>query len=366
METGHPEMKKRRCAFRLLRALLGVAMALPLLAACHYSGGTPAGTEITDSVGMLDSAAFVARHHYWRGHLFRTDDSLRVYAVDSPVMLQPQSDDADALRTAPVVLPDTFVLPTGTTLTAASFTIAADSTADSVWVYVTAPGGAAGWTKEAELLASAAPNDPISHWIHLFSRWHGPINIAGALLAIGVIALFAYRRRSWQLVLRLQGSPYPLLLRAAVSLCGVLYAAVWHFAPHTWTEFYFNPTLNPLAPGLPLVLAVFLASTWLLVVASIAVLDDVWRRLPPKESACFLVELAARCVLVNVGFSLTTEFIYLGYVLLLAYWGVLAYAWWRAWHRPRYQCGNCGALLATLPAKCPRCHMFNTLPDTSQ
>lgn len=349
--------------YTLLQVLLIVIIGL-FSTSCHYAYPVSEKGETTDSLGGIDSAGFVTTHHYWRGDVFRTDDSLRLYVIDSPVRLLEQTDEADALRTTESVAPDTLVVPRGTRLVVTTLLNVPDTTQDSTWVFLASTEGTAGWSKEGELLSCAAPDDPISHYIHTFSKWHGPLNITGAIITLCVLSFFAYRRRSLVCVLQLQGSPYPILLRMCVSLCALLYAAVWHFAPHTWTEFYFNPTLNPFTHGLPLVLAVFLASGWLLVVAVIAVLDDVWRRLPPGRALCFLIELAARCGVVSIAFSLTTEFVYIGYLMLAVYWAVLLHALWRANRNRPYRCGRCGRLLAQVPCRCPHCGTENALPAT--
>lgn len=329
---------------------------------CHYAHPVSKSGEATDSLGGIDSARFVMTHHYWRGDVFRTDDSLRLYVIDSPVRLLEQADEADALRTTEIIAPDTLVVPRSTRLAVTTLLNVPDTTQDSTWVFLAAPDGTTGWTKEGELLSRAAPDDPISHYIHLFSKWHGPLNVIGGIVTLCVLAFFTHLRRRFLPVLQLQGSPYPILLRMCVSLCALLYAAVWHFAPHTWTEFYFNPTLNPFTPDLPLVLAIFLASGWLLVVAMIAVLDDILRRLSPIRAMSFLVELAARCGVISIAFSLTTEFIYIGFLMLIAYWSVLLHALWRANRAHPYRCGNCGRLLAQVPCRCPHCGAENSRP----
>lgn len=359
-DTSMPHTLSRLFSFALTLASLALA------ASCHYAYPTASGSADTDSLGGIDSARFVMTHHYWRGDVFRTSDSLRLYVTDSPVRLLQQASDADALRTAETVAPDTMVVHAGTRLAVTTIANVPDSTNDSTWVYLTAQGGTAGWSKEGELLAHAAPDDPISRYIHRFSRLHTPLNLYGIAIALVVIAFFAYRRRRIEPVLQLQGSPYPIVLRMCVSLCGLLYAAVWHIAPHTWTEFYFNPTLNPFADGLPPVLSVFLASAWLLGVMTLAVLDDVWRRLPPAKAIEFAAELAARCGMVFILFSLTTEFIYVGYAMLAAYWGILLHRLWRANRGRHYRCGRCGRLMATVPGNCPHCGAYNAPPPVDK
>lgn len=330
---------------------------------CHYARPIATTGDDTDSVGGIDSTAFLQTHHYWKGDVFRTDDSLRLFVIDSPVRLQEETDEADALRTTESIAPDTIIIPRDSRLIVTALSNVPDSTQDSTWVCLLSSDGPQGWTKESELLNQAAPDDPISKYIHTFSKWHKPLNLVGIFLAVCVLLFFAHQRRSFKPVLQLQGSIYPIVLRMCVSLCALLYAVVWHFAPHTWTEFYFNPTLNPFAHGLPLVLAIFLASGWLLIVAVIAVLDDVWRRLPAVPAIKFLIELMARCGIVSIVFSLSTEFIYVGYLMLAVYWGVLLHALWKANHGKPYRCGQCGQPLANLPCQCPNCGANNTPPN---
>ncbi len=350
-------MKLHKLVFSLI--ILGLTL---LMSACHYTRPIALSGEDTDSLGGIDSTGFKLTHHYWKGDVFRTDDSLRLYMIDSPVQLQEQAGDADELRVSETLQPDTFMVGRHRKLIVTALANVPDSTQDSTWVFLTSEEGFTGWTKEGELLHNAAPDDPISHYIHTFSKFHTPLNIIGIILTLCVLAFYTYRRKRIEPVLQLQGSPYPITLRMSVSLCALLYAVVWHFAPQTWNEFYFNPTLNPFADGLPPVLAIFLASGWLLALMVVAVMDDVWRRLPPIPAIHFLIELAARCGVISILFSLTTEFIYVGYLMLAVYWGILIHALWRANRRRPYRCGKCGRMMAKVPGRCPHCGAENTPP----
>ncbi|MBR4553424.1 MAG: hypothetical protein IKO20_06895 [Bacteroidaceae bacterium] len=352
-------MKRLHHAIKQIICLLCCCAAL---SACHYSYPVSESGEDIDSIGGIDSTGFLLTHHYWRGDVFITSDSLRLYVIDSPVRLQQQSGEADELMTTEIVEPDTIVTAKGIKLFVTDLINAPDSTADSTWVYLTSTEGFHGWVKEVELLSKAAPDDPISSYIHTFSRWHTPLNIAGIIGALCVLAYFCYRKKQFEWVLLLHGSPYPILLRMCVSLCALLYAMVWYFAPHTWTEYYFNPTLNPFAHGLPPVLSIFLASAWLLALMAIAVLDDVWRRLPGNEAICFVIELLARCILVSIAFSLSTNYIYVGCMMLAAYWMLLLYTIWKANKGRRFYCGHCGRAISKVPGKCPYCGFKNEEP----
>ncbi len=348
--------------------LLAITLCGLVPTSCHYARPVNNSPAETDSTDGIDSTGFLLKHHYWRGDVFRTSDSLRLFVIDSPVRLLPQTDEADALLSTEATVPDTTVIAAAQRVAVTSILFVPDSTADSTWVYLTTANGTQGWTKEHELLKHAAPDDPISNAIHTLSKWHTPLNITGFAVALCALVFFTLRRRKHEpipLVLGLQGSIYPIVLRLCVSTCALLYAAVWHFAPETWTEFYFNPTLNPFAPDLPLVLAVFLASGWLVLLASLAMLYDVWERLPPAEGVAYVLELTARCVVVFIAISLTTEYILVGYVLFALYWALLALTLWRVSIKMKYNCGRCGHPIDKVPGRCPHCGAQNKLPHAT-
>ena len=338
-------------------------LCLNLMTACHYAYPVSNPDETADSIAGIDSIGFLRTHHYWRGDIFRTSDSLRLYPLESPAMMTQPAGEADNLLTTSASEVDTIVVAADRQLFVTALLNLPDSTADSTWVYLTSTEGQNGWVKEGELLTRAAPDDPISYGIHTFAKWHRPLNVVGLIATLTVLLFFGYRRGRFEWVLQLQGSPYPILLRMCVSLCAWLYAMVWHFAPHTWTEYYFNPTLNPFATELPLVLAVFLAASWLLALLTIAVVDDVWRRLPEMEALAFLLELMARCGIVSLVFSLSTNYIYLGGALMVGYWAMLLNAWWRANVGRHYHCGQCGRAIREVPGTCPYCGAENTLGE---
>ena len=126
------------------------------------------------------------------------------------------------------------------------------------------------------------------------------------------------------------------------------------FGPETWRHFYYHPTLNPFA--LPPVLGLFITSVWAIVIVGVAVLFDLYRRLPLSDALLYLSGLAAVCAVDYVIFSVTTLW-YVGYLLLIAYFVFAIRLYLRSSHG-RYLCGNCGR---ELPAKgsCPYCGAMN-------
>ena len=61
---------------------------------------------------------------------------------------------------------------------------------------------------------------------------------------------------------------YPTLLAVIVALSAAFYASIQLFAPETWREFYFHPSLNPFSQ--PLLLNIFLVLVWAMLIIGLA------------------------------------------------------------------------------------------------
>ena len=109
---------------------------------------------------------------------------------------------------------------------------------------------------------------------------------------------------------------YPALLALLVAVSATLYASIQLFAPDSWRHFYYHPTLNLLS--LPLHLSLFISSVWLILIVSIAAVDDTLRHLSLSDAMLYLVGLASVCAVNYVVFSVSTLY-YIGYPLLIAY-----------------------------------------------
>lgn len=241
----------------------------------------------------------------------------------------------------PLVVSDVKILP--------------EDTRDSVWVRVVTQTGEQGWMQKSELLEGAVPDDPISRIIHYFSNNHLWAFAALLLLALAVWLVRKARHRRFPVVhLDDIPSPFPMLLCLCLSGSAVLYASVQHFVPATWEYFYFHPTLNPF--GLPLILGLFIFSVWLMVILLGAALLDIYRCLLPADAVLYTLSLMAILAFLYVAFSMLTLY-YLGYPLLVAYVVWAVYRFFR-YHRARFFCGRCGALLHKL-GKCPKCGADN-------
>lgn len=309
------------------------------------SGTLPMTSSLLSADGYsVDSAYFCATHHYWKGYVMRTIDTLRLRAV-LPIVAVPSNVETD----------DSLTVSIGKTIKVAALMLCPADSIDSVWVKVATNEYTAGWVRESELLQQAHPDSVISSFIIGFSDQR----IVVALLLLGLVVfaflLQSFRHEHFRLV-HFNDIPslYPTLLCLVVSGSAVLCASVQHFAPYTWSAYYFHPTLNPFS--LPPALAVFVASIWAMLIVGIAVIDDVRKQPDVVNSISYLAGLAGVCMLVYLFFTFTTPY-YIGYVCLPLYW-----LW--AYHRHRcvgttdYLCGQCGA---PLPASrvCSRCGTKN-------
>ena len=310
---------------RPVKTLLALVLTALMAAACYYPTPPPDdGWTVGD--GSLDTTAFVRHHHYGPNFNFKVT--------------------ADTLSLAPC-RPGTARLD--------SWADTAVVRRDSVWLKLARDQTTMGWTSERRLAEAAVPDDPISQFIHTFSGSRTRL----ALCIVGLMAAFflvqAARRRHLHVVhFNDIDSFYPTLLCLTVSGAATLYGSLQHFVPETWVEFYYHPTLNPF--GLPLVMAVFVVSVWLMGITALAVLDDVRRRLDWADIPAYVAGLAGVCMVLYLFFSLSTPY-YVGYPCLVAYWAFAIRSYARR-RTPRYVCGRCGAPLPRL-GRCPHCGALN-------
>lgn len=310
---------------------------------CYYPKSDYADDwDLTEA--MRDSMDFEALHHYTVNFNFLVVGDTLFLQSERPVRCRREGDDTigvNVFESDRLVVADLLVLP--------------EDTVDSVWVKLARDQMTMGWVHEGELLENVVPDDSISYCIYVFSDSH----LLYFLSALGVLLSLYLVRRMRRKRFRMVhfddiGSCYPTLLCLTLSGAATLYASIQNFVPETWREFYFHPTLNPF--GLPFCLGLFIASVWMIVILSIAVVDDVHRQLSIHDALLYLFALLGTCAGCYLFFSLTTLY-YIGYPCLAGY-AVWALKRYYTLSRCRYMCGNCGAKMRT-KGHCPRCGVFN-------
>ena len=80
-----------------------------------------------------------------------------------------------------------------------------------------------------------------------------------------------------------------------------LYNGLQHFVPETWERYYYNPTLNPFE--LPFILSLFIISVALILLVSVALLDDLFHQTSLEVAFFYLVGLAASLHFSFISFS---------------------------------------------------------------
>ena len=343
--AGSKAKRKGRGLLLLCALLLGV---LGLFPSCNYSHRTPQDRWIATKGLEPDSIEFRYTHHYWKNDFFMATDTISLQDFPRAGLALLRSSDVAA---------QSFVTA-GDEVAVVGIHHVADSLGQQqIWVQVARDRFCKGWVSEAELLDRSIPSRPISKFIYYFSDrslvYYGSVLLVAALV---LMLRLARKRRIPFVHFNDIRSFYPTLLCLIVATEATIYGTMQRFAPETWVEYYFHPTLNPFTPGLPLILALFIAFLWLMVLVAIATFEDL--RHAPEDFGilAYLAGLAMMCVALYLVFSLSVH-IYIGYPLLLAYW---AFAFWRH-HRfatPHYRCGNCGALLDEA-GRCPECGVEN-------
>ena len=242
----------------------------------------------------------------------------------------------------PLVVAETLVIP--------------EDSVDSVWVKLARDQFTMGWVHQRDFIASVVPDDPISQFIHLFSIRH--LGLFGILFAISLAALLYQifsRRKPHVFFLRDILSPYPTYLLITLAASALLYAGIQHYVPETWLLYYYHPTLNPF--GLPVILSFFLCCVCILLVLTIATIEEVFRLLPMSEALLYLLSLLGCCILFYLLFTLASLSPGVSYLLFALFVLVLLLRYWRN-TRPRFFCGSCGERLKDL-GRCPHCGAEN-------
>ena len=332
---------------RHLHSLLPLLLATFLLTACYYSHPNKQDHWTVTGEGAVDSVNFYIAHHYWTGYNFQATDSLALVAPPS------QNDMAEYDRQ----LFDTVQLKKSDKLVVAQVIYVPSDSTDSVWVKVARDQLTQGWIHESELLARVVPDDPISKFIYYFSGTRSVMVICVLALA-SLFGLIQYFRHKHYRLVHFHDIPsfYPTLLCLCVSGSAALYGSMQRFVPDTWVEFYSPPTLTPFEPQLPLILALFIASVWTILIVAVAVVDELRRQPDLGDRLAFLSSLGAVCVVLYLVFTLTTPY-YIGYALLVAYWVWAIRRYYR--HKPSHLL--CGMCRRSIPQKgrCPHCGAWN-------
>jgi len=309
-----------------MRNLCLLFLSVLLLSACHYPGQ-----------GDVRPYGVNYNFEFW-------GDSL-ILQSEQPTHNQPISSLVDSSN----------MVRYGDPLVVAQFMIIPEDSVDSVWVKVARDQLTMGWIHESELVANSVPSDPISQFIFIFSQRHFWYFVGIIVVLLFFMVFLHVRRRDFHIIhFRDIATCYPTLLTITISSSAVLYASIQKFVPSTWVQFYYNPTLNPF--GLPFILALFISTLWLLMILSVATLDEVSRQLHFSEAIVYLFSLFGVCVLCYMAFTILTPY-WVGYPLFVFY---VIWALWRYIHyfRPHYVCGKCGSKLHSL-GRCPHCGSQN-------
>lgn len=282
-----------------------------------------------------------------------------LYAVNDNFFLAADSmrlQTQEPLHNMPIdTLSDSIMLFYNDPLVVAQIVVIPEDSIDSVWVKVARDQFAQGWIHQSDFLASVVPDDPISEFIYLFSQRHLWFFLGLVFTVLIVLVVQKIRHSRFNMIfVRDISSFYPTMLTVSLSSSALLYASIQRLVPETWVLYYYHPTLNPF--DLPLILGLFIASIWLLVVLVIATIDEVLALLPIPEAILYLFSLLGVCVVCYMVFSLPALG-WLGYILYLIFSVALIWRYIKCF-RARCLCGKCGAKMHG-KGQCTRCKTRN-------
>ena len=299
------------------RCVLMVALVSITFVSCHYS--RPDQDHLLPAKeGAVDSVSFNANYHYWKGFKFQTIDTLYL-----------KIKDANSLSTF-LVNVDT-ILP-GTSVVVADIVLypplpndalndsTQDAKQDSLWVNVAQSAEHHGWLLEKDLRNKAIPDDPISFFIYKFSGWR---SAAAIIFVIGLmVAFFSIRRKHYAVVVKnfveAISSPYAVAMTCAAGILGMVYGLLESIAPDAWQQFFFHPTINPFAEGIPFILRVFVAMIWINLVLAVATFDDFRTRMYLSKAIPHITIVYAVSLFIYIVVAFTSN-IYIGPAVLGLY-----------------------------------------------
>lgn len=286
-------------------------------------------------------------------------DESTLYAVNDNFFLTADSmrlQTQEPLHNMPIdTLSDSIMLFYNDPLVVAQIVVIPEDSIDSVWVKVARDQFAQGWIHQSDFLPNVIPDDPISEFIYLFSQRHLWFFMGLVFAVLIVLVVLQIRHSHYNIIfVRDISSFYPTMLTVSLSSSALLYASIQRLVPETWVLYYYHPTLNPF--DLPLILGLFIASIWLLVVLVIATLDEVFTLLPIPEAILYLFSLLGVCVVCYMVFSLPVLG-WLGYILYIIVSVALIWRYIKCF-RTRCLCGKCGAKMHG-KGRCTRCKTIN-------
>ena len=286
-------------------------------------------------------------------------DESTLYAVNDNFFLTADSmrlQTQEPLHNMPIdTLSDSIMLFYNDPLVVAQIVVIPEDSIDSVWVKVARDQFAQGWIHQSDFLPNVIPDDPISEFIYLFSQRHLWFFMGLVFAVLIVLVVLQIRHSHYNIIfVRDISSFYPTMLTVSLSSSALLYASIQRLVPETWVMYYYHPTLNPF--DLPLILGLFIASIWLLVVLVIATLDEVFTLLPIPEAILYLFSLLGVCVVCYMVFSLPVLG-WLGYILYIIVSVALIWRYIKCF-RTRCLCGKCGAKMHG-KGRCTRCKTIN-------
>lgn len=324
---------------RPLFSLIGILLLF--LTSCRYPQPETSDRWNTLDNAGVDSVQFRYEHHFGVGYNFIATDTLICRETVSPAF---GNNLLDSART--VFLSQTHLV------------VAAIAHADSdslYWIQLADEKGRFGWTTEKDLLSRAIPDDPISTIIYYTKNLPSLVYILLLLLSSGI--LWTAHKRQWPLLHTNDlDSFYPTLVALSLTATIAFAASLHNYAPSLCAEYYFHPTLNPLQEGLPLAIRVLLILSWLTLIALLALIDDLHKRPLFHQAVLYLFTFFPALLVLTIA-THTLVSIYIGYPLLLLYWGYALYRYQR-YNRARYICGNCQKAIIH-KGICPHCGVEN-------
>ena len=313
-----------------------------VLSSCNYTTNEQ-DDWITTETNDVDTIDFRKKHHYSHNHFFEVTDTILV--------LNNRTDNTFS------GLKDSIYITEKSIIAVIDIKNETHDDQQIIWIRVAKDALIQGWIKENELLSRIVPDNIISKCIYWFSKYKTIFFVVITIISCTLIFILRHKKIPFKHDIIPNGF-YPTLLNCTVAFTTLIYGTISTYALEAWIEYYYNPTLNPLTPNLPVILRLFIFSVWLILILFIATIDDFIYQRKIKSCIIYFITFPIICVLSYLIFTLSIPY-HIAYPLFVLYIVFLASKHFSK-KKTIYHCGICNSPLET-NGKCKECDIINNI-----
>ncbi len=290
--------------------VLFVAFGIAYLSCCKPEDNS-AHSDWVLTQSQRDSINFSRIHHFNTGKNFIVKaDSIIIYS----------RPDKWSSNTELETITDSHALNTGVDFVVTEIfrpTNYKEENTDSVWLYLVSDETHSGWIEETAMLDKSSPISPISQFIYKFSNTHVYVFAILTILMAVIVCYCKYKRiLLWFVHFRDVTSFYPCAFTITTSTASMIYCTLQKFESDVWTEYYFNPSLNPF--NKPALICTLLILLWMSVLLLLSVVFDLYDKVSFIQVVTYILSLICTSCAIYITLTLTIP-LGVGYLIYILY-----------------------------------------------